>query len=129
MNRESAHFVFRYFPELTPEQVRQMQQPQSNGNTSISAPNGIVPRFTTTNSNAMRFSRPSAEQYTYANAEAVSEVADAVSAQIANENSAPKTIINTAPKIGRNDPCPFDPNKKFKKCCGAAGGTHCVKQQ
>ena len=26
-------------------------------------------------------------------------------------------------KIGRNDPCPCGSGKKFKKCCGAAGGT------
>lgn len=132
MNRESAHFAFRYFPELTPEQMRQMQQPNENGNghgnASISVPNGFVPRFTTTNSNAMRFSRPSAEQFLYANAETVSEVADAVSAQVANGNGGVKTIVNAAPKIGRNDACPFDANKKFKKCCGANGATHCSRQ-
>lgn len=128
MNRESAHFAFRYFPELTPEQVRQMQQPNGDSNTSVSAPNGFVPRFTTTSSNAMRFSRPSAEQFLYANAESAAEVADAVSAQMANGNGAAKTIVNTAPKIGRNDACPFDANKKFKKCCGANGATHCSRQ-
>lgn len=132
MNRESAHFAFRYFPELTPEQMRQMQQPNENGNghgnASISVPNGFAPRFTTTNSNAMRFSRPSAEQFLYANAETVSEVADAVSAQVANGNGGVKTIVNAAPKIGRNDACPFDANKKFKKCCGANGATHCSRQ-
>jgi uncharacterized protein len=26
-------------------------------------------------------------------------------------------IINTEPKIGRNDPCPCGSGKKFKKCC------------
>jgi preprotein translocase subunit SecA len=28
-------------------------------------------------------------------------------------------------KMGRNDPCPYDPNKKFKNCCGAKGLTSC----
>jgi uncharacterized protein len=28
-----------------------------------------------------------------------------------------------APKVGRNDPCPCGSGKKFKKCCGAPGGT------
>ena len=28
-------------------------------------------------------------------------------------------IRNTAPKIGRNDPCPCGSGKKHKKCCGA----------
>ncbi len=27
-------------------------------------------------------------------------------------------IVNTAPKVGRNDPCPCGSGKKFKKCCG-----------
>ena len=29
-----------------------------------------------------------------------------------------KTIKNTSQKIGRNDPCPCNSGKKFKKCCG-----------
>ena len=31
---------------------------------------------------------------------------------------APKPIIRTEPKVGRNDPCPCGSGKKFKKCCG-----------
>jgi len=31
------------------------------------------------------------------------------------------------PKLGRNDPCPLDPNKKFKNCCGATGSKGCFK--
>lgn len=27
-------------------------------------------------------------------------------------------VKNTAPKVGRNDPCPCGSGKKFKKCCG-----------
>ena len=30
----------------------------------------------------------------------------------------PEPIRNTAPKVGRNDPCPCGSNKKYKKCCG-----------
>lgn len=29
------------------------------------------------------------------------------------------TIVNTEPRIGRNDPCPCGSGKKYKKCCGA----------
>ncbi|MEM7365434.1 MAG: SEC-C metal-binding domain-containing protein [Pseudomonadota bacterium] len=32
-----------------------------------------------------------------------------------------QTFIRNAPKIGRNDPCPCDSGRKFKKCCGAKG--------
>ena len=28
-------------------------------------------------------------------------------------------IRNTAPRVGRNDPCPCGSGKKFKKCCGS----------
>jgi len=31
-----------------------------------------------------------------------------------------KTIVNKAPKVGRNDPCPCGSGKKYKKCCGVA---------
>ncbi|HLU99684.1 MAG TPA: SEC-C metal-binding domain-containing protein, partial [Acidobacteriota bacterium] len=33
-------------------------------------------------------------------------------------DAAVKTIVNTGPKVGRNDPCPCGSGKKFKKCCG-----------
>jgi preprotein translocase subunit SecA len=48
----------------------------------------------------------------------------------AQEEQAPKpvaTIRRTGPKLGRNDPCPLDPNKKFKNCCGALGEKTCIK--
>jgi hypothetical protein len=32
---------------------------------------------------------------------------------------APASSARTAPKTGRNDPCPCGSGKKFKKCCGA----------
>ena len=28
-------------------------------------------------------------------------------------------IRNRGPRVGRNDPCPCNSGKKFKKCCGA----------
>jgi SEC-C motif-containing protein len=31
----------------------------------------------------------------------------------------PETVVNTQPKVGRNDPCPCGSGKKFKKCCGS----------
>jgi SEC-C motif-containing protein len=30
----------------------------------------------------------------------------------------PKQVVRSAPKVGRNDPCPCGSGKKFKKCCG-----------
>ncbi|MDY0375600.1 MAG: YchJ family protein [Desulfobacterium sp.] len=31
----------------------------------------------------------------------------------------PKPVKNSSPKVGRNDPCPCNSGKKYKKCCGA----------
>jgi len=36
------------------------------------------------------------------------------------EQRAAKTVVREGDKIGRNDPCPCNSGKKFKKCCGAA---------
>jgi SEC-C motif-containing protein len=30
----------------------------------------------------------------------------------------PQQVIRNEPKIGRNDPCPCNSGKKYKKCCG-----------
>lgn len=34
------------------------------------------------------------------------------------KNLPPKQVVNTAPKVGRNDPCACGSGKKSKKCCG-----------
>lgn len=34
------------------------------------------------------------------------------------EGGMKKTVVNTEPKIGRNDPCPCGSGKKYKNCCG-----------
>lgn len=31
----------------------------------------------------------------------------------------PETLVRSAPRVGRNDPCPCGSGKKYKKCCGA----------
>jgi hypothetical protein len=31
----------------------------------------------------------------------------------------PAPLINAAPKVGRNDPCPCGSGRKYKKCCGS----------
>jgi preprotein translocase subunit SecA len=37
----------------------------------------------------------------------------------AGERRAVAPIVNTAPQVGRNDPCPCGSGRKYKKCCGA----------
>jgi len=36
----------------------------------------------------------------------------------------PVPIVNVAPKIGRNEPCPCGSGKKYKKCCGQTSQDH-----
>ncbi len=36
------------------------------------------------------------------------------------EGIKPQQVVRSEPKVGRNDPCPCNSGKKFKKCCGAA---------
>jgi uncharacterized protein YecA (UPF0149 family) len=31
----------------------------------------------------------------------------------------PQTYVRPEPKVGRNDSCPCESGKKFKKCCGS----------
>ncbi len=41
--------------------------------------------------------------------------------------AAPLPVRRVGPKLGRNDPCPLDPKKKFKNCCGKLGEHTCIK--
>ncbi|MBL8148821.1 MAG: preprotein translocase subunit SecA [Blastocatellia bacterium] len=52
-----------------------------------------------------------AVNFTKANASALAAGTDV-------EPAKPKTVVHTSPKIGRNDPCPCNSGKKYKKCCG-----------
>ena len=48
---------------------------------------------------------------------ALAEESPPVEAQEAEEQPV-ATIVNDAPKVGRNDPCPCGSGKKYKQCCG-----------
>ena len=37
---------------------------------------------------------------------------------LASSALSPGTYVSTGPRVGRNDPCPCQSGKKFKKCCG-----------
>lgn len=44
-----------------------------------------------------------------------------------SDDDIPQKPIVVEKKYGRNDPCPMDPSKKFKHCCGATGARTCEK--
>ena len=43
------------------------------------------------------------------------------------EDAAPQKPVVVGKKMGRNEPCPLDPDKKFKHCCGKTGAKTCQK--
>jgi len=43
------------------------------------------------------------------------------------DDDIPQKPVVVEKKYGRNDPCPLDPKKKFKHCCGATGARTCEK--
>jgi transcriptional regulator with XRE-family HTH domain len=66
------------------------------------------------------------EQMMRANAEVARRMRESQQAAAASATT-PSGPARLGPKLGRNDPCPFDPTKKFKRCCGATGATRCLK--
>lgn len=42
-------------------------------------------------------------------------------------HEAPQPFRNPFEKLGRNDPCPYEPGKKFKNCCGAEAARWCLR--
>ena len=83
-------------------QIRQDSAPRQN------APRKIVE----THREGMSFGAMAANQQAAARASAN---AGAVS---------PVQVIRTAPKVGRNDPCPCGSGKKYKNCCGRNQGVN-----
>ncbi|MFY7997321.1 MAG: hypothetical protein ACOVSW_01840 [Candidatus Kapaibacteriota bacterium] len=53
------------------------------------------------------------------------EPSDTIPQGLIKKDAHSTTLVRTEAKIGRNDPCPLDGKKKFKKCCGAKGHTTC----
>ncbi len=118
INVEAVEFAFRFFP--------QVQERVVNVDGNQFANTSALPRVMTTTSKAMQFSRPDASTYL---GEAVANVEGELQRRSAVEEQSVKRapVVNTEPKIGRNDPCPLDGKKKFKNCCGAEGAKSCLR--
>jgi uncharacterized protein YecA (UPF0149 family) len=63
-----------------------------------------------------QYRRPTAHSYSKPEASALA--GERREAQHSPTAGPPSTVRRTAPKVGRNDPCPCGSGKKFKKCCG-----------
>jgi preprotein translocase subunit SecA len=143
INKESIHFAFRYFPvQEQPAASTNTRRTNHTSHTSRSIATSGLPTITTANVNAMRMTHADASSVSAYNAQGGSQggsqgaqnlsqdynldqvMHDATAHSHAAE---PTTVVYTSPKIGRNDPCPHDPTKKFKNCCGGEGHKACVR--
>lgn len=123
INKDTTHLAFKYFPEAQqerrqePEQRRTRVEQQAAPATTEEAVATALPplRTSVSTSRALQFSHPSAST-SFGTAEAEG-----------GEQHVTSTIRNSGKEMGRNEPCPFDPSKKFKNCCGAAGHKSCVR--
>ncbi|NQW30667.1 MAG: preprotein translocase subunit SecA [Ignavibacteria bacterium] len=119
INKSQVHFAFKYFPQLSPQDKKNLaaqekaNQVETNSNGEKELP---TLRSTVTSSRQLSFSHPTAagafQQPSSGGGEGVTQ-----------------TIKNTGRMYGRNEPCPLDPAKKFKNCCGATGNKTCTKHR
>ncbi len=121
INKDSVHFAFRYFPAVAQQQQRaqepvEQQQEQRPAPAQRPAPQPPAARSVTA-SRPLTFSHPTASS-SFGGAEETERVP-------AQQNVT--TVRNEGPAIGRNEPCPHHPDRKFKNCCGADGSKHCVR--
>lgn len=117
INKNTAQNVFRYYPVATPE-----SQQSSNAARQQARPAEVPQaKSTITSSRALQFSHATPTS-AYGGGESAMP-------QRGGGESAPAvaTVRNEARIFGRNEPCPFDPAKKFKNCCGASGSRTCTK--
>ncbi len=117
INKESVHFAFAYFPQMTERQPVERAQPTvsigTQPSTPQSQPQSAPPRYTTMSMGAMNFSHPSVT--------ALPGMMPSESGEDDRQNHNPpsgQTITRDDPKVGRNDPCWCGSGKKFKHCHG-----------
>lgn len=99
INKSFIQFAFRYFPQI----IRSNEEEKKKSMPSY--------RNSTYSQRNMQYEH---------SATVPSFIMGAPQAQQAPEATAVKTIRNTQPKVGRNDPCPCGSGKKYKKCHGAS---------
>jgi len=113
INKMAVQFAFRYFPQMTAEQQKQVQE-RVVGNR---ASRGDAP--------SLRKSNTSAGNYNYEHSATALPSFITSAAPKANqaEGTEPggvriRTERRDQPKIGRNAPCPCGSGKKYKQCHG-----------
>ncbi|MCS7176356.1 MAG: preprotein translocase subunit SecA [Candidatus Kapabacteria bacterium] len=105
INREAVHFVFKYFPPVLEQAPAMAYQQPAVAPPSLRLQQRIP-------SSALQFSHP---EVTSSVVPAGVGAAQAVTAGVVTK---PSPVVNTMPRVGRNDPCPCGSGKKYKHCHG-----------
>ncbi len=116
INKGTAQVAFKYFPRVVERQAPRDQQ-ASISQTDRQPAEVPQARSTVTTSRALQFSHATPSS---------SFGADGAQ-QRQPEQASAATVKHERRQYGRNEPCPLDPTKKFKNCCGASGNRTCVK--
>ncbi len=61
-------------------------------------------------------------EYRHDDAQLAATAEQSAQAQAGQKQGPRKPIVNKQPKVGRNDECPCGSGRKYKRCCGVAGG-------
>jgi preprotein translocase subunit SecA len=117
INKATAQIAFKYFPQVVQRPAQQgAERQQAEQRKPAEAPQV---RSTVSTSRALQFSH-STPRSAYESAEGGRQ-------QTSEQPASAATVRNEGRAYGRNEPCPLDPAKKFKNCCGASGNRTCVK--
>lgn len=129
INKATIQVAFRYYPRVVENAGRQSdtsqrsttqsEQTQGSGSQPRQVETAPQARSSISTSRALQFSHATPSTSFSGATEGAQRTSD-VPASVA-------TVRNEGRIMGRNEPCPLDPSKKFKNCCGATGAKTCVK--
>ena len=112
INKESVSFAFKYFPQMTEQQVRTSRIPRGAQKGADGLPR--LRRTSIVRAGAMQFSHPSE------NPAFLMGMPDGGNGgtAVAEPQAKIRTFRHTEKQTGRNEPCPCGSGKKFKNCHG-----------
>ena len=115
INRESTHFVFKFFPKVVEREVKTKgKAPRDSRKADDSIPQ--LKRQDTQMQN-LQFSQPT-ENPSFINQAAAQEQGLPAPQEATGPGGKPQPRKRSMPKVGRNDPCPCGSGKKYKHCHG-----------
>lgn len=113
LNAETLSLVWKAAPQITPDQQQGVRM-------------GAAPVQSRYDKSRMREQHSSVSSYGAGNYTSSSSAGGQQLSTNRSEDSPQKPVV-IGKKFGRNEPCPLDPSKKFKHCCGKDGSKTCTK--